>query len=120
MSLFERTKEVAKKRGINLQNTAESAGLSANAIYRWKTTNPSKVAIEAVAKVLNVSTDYLLGFTDDPKREVTSIPKTLDLNDVLDDEIILAFDGHNIPDEDKAKIKEYIQLLDLKRRSEHE
>ncbi|WP_273708036.1 helix-turn-helix domain-containing protein [Leuconostoc mesenteroides] len=120
MSLFERTKEVSKKRGINLQRTAELAGLSTNAIYRWKTTNPSKVSIDAVANVLNVSPEYLLGNTDEMNRTRVSVSSRIDLKDALDDEIILAFDGHDIPDEDKAKIKEYIQLLDLKRRSEHE
>lgn len=120
MTLFERTKNLSKQKGWNLQTTAEKAGLSQNAIYNWKTKEPSKVSLKAVADVLGVSTDYLLGLTDETNTPIVEKNSRIDLKDALNDEIMLAFDGHEIPDEDKVKIREYIELLDLKRRSEHE
>ncbi|CAK1245424.1 Transcriptional regulator [Fructobacillus evanidus] len=65
MTVFDRTKKISKLRGFSLQKTAEKAGLSQNAIYNWKTKEPSNVSLKAVASVLGVSTDYLTGKTDD-------------------------------------------------------
>lgn len=61
MSLFERTKDMASKRKMSLQEVATKAGLGINSIYGWKTKKPSYDRIEKVADVLNVTTDYLLG-----------------------------------------------------------
>lgn len=61
MSLFERTKDMASKRKMSLQEVATKAGLGINSIYGWKTKKPSYDRIEKVARVLNVTTDYLLG-----------------------------------------------------------
>ena len=65
MTLFERTKEISKKRGMSLQDAAKSAGIGINSIYQWKKQTPSVDRIKLVADVLNVSVDYLLGNTDD-------------------------------------------------------
>ena len=65
MTLFERTKEIASKRGMSLQEVAKKANLGVNSIYRWKERNPTTSNITKVADVLNVSVDYLLGNTDD-------------------------------------------------------
>lgn len=119
MSIFERVKEVSELRKISLQTLAEKSNMGINSIYGWKTKKPSVDKISAVADVLHVSTDYLLGRTDE-MNYISDDNKQIDLKDTLDDEIMLAFDGHEIPDEDKVKIREYIELLDLKRRSEHE
>ena len=120
MSIFERVKEVSELRKISLQTLAEKSNMGINSIYGWKTKKPSIDKISAVADVLHVSTDYLLGRTDDMNNSIVEKNSHIDLKDALNDEIMLAFDGHEIPDEDKVKIREYIELLDLKRRSEHE
>ena len=65
MTLFERTKEISKKRGMSLQDAAKSAGIGINSIYQWKKQTPSVDRIKLVADVLNVSVDYLLGNTDE-------------------------------------------------------
>lgn len=114
MRTLDRIKNISKKRGLSLQTLADKAGLGINTIYSWDKKIPSTSSLKSVADVLGVTTSYLLGEDNTPN------PDTLDLKDALDDEIVLAFDGRDIPDEDKVKIKEYIQLLDLKRRSEHE
>lgn len=109
MTLFERTKETAKKRGINLQKTAELAGLSANAIYRWKTTNPSKVSIDAVANVLNVPSDYLLGKTDSTENVSSN---TLAMDEALeDDELLLSFQGKEVTPEYRDAILAILRTM---------
>ena len=66
MSTFERIKKLSKKLDKNLQEVAMEAGLGKNAIYKWQAQNPKAIDLAEVAKVLNTTTDYLLGRTDDP------------------------------------------------------
>ena len=66
MTVVDRIKEISKKHGWNLKTTAAKAGLGENTIYGWKNFTPSSDKLQAVADVLNVSVDYLLGNTDNP------------------------------------------------------
>lgn len=70
---FERTKELAKIRKMSLREVNDKAKLGTNSIYKWKTNKPGSDALAAVAKVLNTTTDYLNGLTDNP-----SIPTSAD------------------------------------------
>lgn len=79
MNTFERIKEISKERGLNLKKTAIEAGLSENAIYKWKTQTPQSNALQAVADVLGVSVDYLLGNTDDMHAAKNEDPSTPEL-----------------------------------------
>ena len=65
MTVLERIKEVSKLRGYNLTKVNEMAHLGKNTIYSWKTKEPSHNNVQAVADVLGVSVDYLLGNTDE-------------------------------------------------------
>ena len=118
-TIYDRIKEISNKKGVSIDYVNDKAGLSNKAIYGWKKSTPKADNLQKVADVLHVSTDYLLGRTDE-MNYISDDNKQIDLKDTLDNEIMLAFDGHEIPDEDKVKIREYIELLDLKRRSEHE
>lgn len=118
--LLDNIKKESSKRGYSLRKLNDLAGLKPNIIYSWAKQEPSLTSLQKVADVLHVSTDYLLGRTDDMNNPIVEKNSHIDLKDALNDEIMLAFDGHEIPDEDKVKIREYIELLDLKRRSEHE
>lgn len=95
MNTFERIKEISKERGLNLKKTAIEAGLSENAIYKWKTQTPQSNALQAVADVLGVSVDYLLGNTDDMHANKKANPSTpeliaahwgIDLSELSDEE----------------------------------
>ena len=109
MTLFERTKETASNRGLSIQQVAKKAGLGINSIYRWKERNPTTSNIKAVADVLGVSVDYLLGNTDEMhlapnagKQEPINLAETVD--DSERDNVISA-NGQPISDEDWAIIK---------------
>ena len=60
MTLISRTKDIAKLRGLSLDDVALKAGLSAKSIYNWGRNSPKSENLQKVADVLNVSTDYLL------------------------------------------------------------
>ena len=109
MTVFERIKETAKLRGTNLKNLAKQVGLSENAIYSWKNKTPRTDNVQAVADVLGVSVDYLLGNTDEmhpapnaDKQEPINLDETVD--DSERDNVISA-NGQPISDEDWAIIK---------------
>lgn len=64
---FERIKELAKKKGVNLQKVSEDLGFSTNYLYSLKNKKtPSAEHMSKIADYFHVSTDYLLGRTDNP------------------------------------------------------
>lgn len=66
MTTFDRIKNISKKKGYSsLRVLSETAGLGPNAIYQWRNKTPRTDNLQAVADVLGVSVDYLLGNTDD-------------------------------------------------------
>lgn len=65
MTLFDRIKEIAKKRGYSIAEVERKANVSTNYMYQWKTRNPNPETLAAVAKVLGVSVDYLLTGKED-------------------------------------------------------
>lgn len=82
MTLVDRIKEIAKnKKGWNLKTTAEQAGIGINSIYRWKDQTPQTDKLTAVANVLDVSVDYLLGKSES---QTTSDTKDLDVEEAID------------------------------------
>ena len=109
MTVFERIKETAKLRGTNLKNLAKQVGLSENAIYSWKNKTPRTDNVQAVADVLGVSVDYLLGNTDEMHSNKKN-DKTVDLEK---DTTILALDGMELSDDYKQFIID--QVLSLRK-----
>lgn len=104
MTTIERIKKISKERGWSLQKVAEKAGIGINSIYRWNTKTPSTASLQAVADVLNVSVDYLLGKTDDNSTSMK--PKQVD---IADDDVIMTFEGKPIPPEDLELMKRLLR-----------
>ncbi|QEA44122.1 helix-turn-helix transcriptional regulator [Leuconostoc lactis] len=105
--LLDNIKKESSKRGYSLRKLNDLAGLKPNIIYSWAKQEPSLTSLQKVADVLHVSTDYLLGRTD--QMNATSSDKKV--ADILDDETILAFDGMEIAEEDKEKLREYARFI---------
>ncbi|HEM4003175.1 TPA: helix-turn-helix transcriptional regulator [Streptococcus suis] len=66
-STFEIVKELCKKQGISLNQLEEKLGLGKNSLYGLKRNQPSAERLQEIADYFNVSTDYLLGRTDNPR-----------------------------------------------------
>lgn len=62
--LFERIDALAKEKQLSFREIEVSACLANNSIRRWNNSIPSADKLAAVARVLQVSNDYLLGVTD--------------------------------------------------------
>lgn len=63
---FERIKELAKKQGLSINSLEEKLGYSRNTIYALKRNQPGSEKLQQIADYFSVSTDYLLGRTDNP------------------------------------------------------
>ncbi|MGO2853250.1 MAG: helix-turn-helix domain-containing protein [Tetragenococcus koreensis] len=113
MTLFERVKKISKQKGYSsLRNLAEDAGLGVNAVYQWKTQTPRTDNLQAVADVLGVSVDYLLGNTDDMHANKKATTSGDDLKEYFDEHPILKFDGKEIPDAEMKIIKRILEDMD--------
>lgn len=111
-STLEKIKELALKRGISLQKVAEDLGYSINYLYTLKEKTPKSDRLQEIADYFNVSTDYLLGRTDNPAISsdfvTTADGRVVDLSNLR--ERIVLFDGKPLSDEDVDKIAQIIKL----------
>lgn len=96
MALIDRVKETAKKNGYSLTELAVKAGIGEKSIYAWTTREPTVATLQKVADVLHVSTDYLLGRTDEMHATTVETVKKADIDD---DELLLSFQGKDVTPE---------------------
>ena len=111
-SLFEKIKELCQKRGISINSLEETLGDSRNTIYSMKSKKPNAERLQEIADYFNVSTDYLLGRTDNPNiaGDTVTTPdgRVVDLSNLR--ERVVLFDGKPLSDEDVDKIAQIIKL----------
>lgn len=109
---FERIKDLADKHRISLNDLEDKLGISRNSLYGIKKANPKSDRLQQIADYFNVSTDYLLGRTDNPAISsdlvTTADGRTVDLSNLR--ERIVLFDGKPLSDEDVDKIAQIIKL----------
>ena len=96
---FDKIKELAKKQGLSINLLEEKLGYSKNTIYNLKTSKPSTERISEIADYFHVSTDYLLGRTDNPKiASNDSAQSEVDLKELAKESFF--YDGHHLNHED--------------------
>lgn len=109
---FEKIKELADKQGISLNILEEKLGFSRNTIYNMKKSTPNVERVSKIADYFNVSTDYLLGRTDNPNiaSDTVTTPdgRVVDLSNLR--ERVVLFDGKPLSDDDVDKIAQIIKL----------
>nr|DAM77094.1 MAG TPA: repressor protein [Caudoviricetes sp.] len=96
---FEIVKDLCEKQGISLNTLEEKLELGKNSLYGLKRNQPSAERLQQIADYFNVSTDYLLGRTENPniaKDGDASAP--LDLRDIAAQSML--FDGKPLSEED--------------------
>ena len=109
---YEKIKELADKHGISLMKLEEDLGYSRNTLYKLKSQKPNAERISEIADYFNVSTDYLLGRTDNPSiaKDTVTTPdgRVVDLSNLR--ERVVLFDGKPLSDDDVDKIAQIIKL----------
>lgn len=108
-SVFEKVKELCDKHGISLNTLEENLGYGRNSLYSLKNKKPNAERIAEIADYFNVSTDYLLGRTDNPAiakdgQEYTSD----DLRQMAEN--AKTFDGKPLTDSDIEAIQNIIEI----------
>ena len=96
---FEKVRELARKKGLSLNQVEEKLGYSKNTLYSLKRQKISSERLQEIADYFNVSTDYLLGRTENPhiaKDGDASAP--LDLRDIAAQSML--FDGKPLTEDD--------------------
>lgn len=66
-STFEIIKRLSQQKGYSLQKVAEDLSFSVNYLYTLKEKTPKSDRLQEIADYFNVSTDYLLGRTNNPE-----------------------------------------------------
>lgn len=108
---FERVRELAKKQGLSINQLEEKLNFGKNSLYGLKKSNPNSKIIEKIADYFNVSTDYLLGRTDNPRiasDDTASEYTTEDLRKMARN--AKTFDGKPLTDEDVEAITNIIEI----------
>ena len=110
-STLEKIKELALKRGISLQKVAEDLGYSINYLYTLKEKTPKSDRLKEIADYFNVSTDYLLGRTDNPVIANDDTIAGYTSNDLRKmAENAKTFDGKPLTEEDIDAIQNIIEI----------
>jgi transcriptional regulator with XRE-family HTH domain len=110
-STLEKIKELALKRGISLQKVAEDLGYSINYLYTLKEKTPKSDRLQEIADYFNVSTDYLLGRTDNPSianNDTVAGYTSADLREMAEN--AKTFDGKPLTEEDIDAIQNIIEI----------
>lgn len=108
---FEKVRELAKKQGLSLNQVEEKLGYSKNTLYSLKRQKVSSERLQEIADYFNVSTDYLLGRTDNP---VIANDDTIagytsdDLRKMAEN--AKTFDGKPLTEEDIDAIQNIIEI----------
>ena len=106
---FEKVRELAKKQGLSLNQVEEKLGYSKNTLYSLKRQKVSSERLQEIADYFNVSTDYLLGRTDNPAIAGDAVAKTeIDLKKDAAESFF--YDGHELNDEDLDLISSLLEV----------
>jgi transcriptional regulator, cro/CI family len=101
---YEKIKELADKHGISLMKLEEDLGYSRNTLYKLKSQKPNAERISEIADYFNVSTDYLLGRTDNPAIAGDShVNEPDDIDKIIDRAMF--FDGKPLTDDDRRALR---------------
>lgn len=104
--MFEKIKELAQKRGINLQTLAKDLGYSENYFYTIKQGSQiPAVRLAEIADYFGVSVDYLLGRTQHNESIKTEVDLLLQSTDNT-----VTYQGVVLSDEEKEVVNNAIKL----------
>lgn len=107
-STFEIVKDLCEKQGISLNTLEDKLKLGKNSLYGLKRNQPSAERLQQIADYFNVSTDYLLGRTDNPVIARDTVIKTeIDLKKDAAESFF--YDGHELNDEDLDLISSLLE-----------
>lgn len=107
---FEKVRELAKKQGVSLNQVEEKLGYSKNTLYSLKRQKVSSERLQEIADYFHVSTDYLLGRTDNPAIAGGGTTTKTEIDLKKDAAESFFYDGHELNDEDLDLISSLLEV----------
>lgn len=111
MTLLDNIKILTKRRGISIRKMEEDIGVGSNVAYRWDKKSPSSDVLKKVADYFDVTTDYLLD------REERTFEDYLDLKDILDKNVDTSYNGVELSNEQKQRVRDVLTFIFWEERS---
>lgn len=117
MSLKERIKNLAQKRGMSLPALEAELGFGNSTIVKWDKSTPNADKLNAVAKYFGVTMEYLLeGIDEDGLTEKDNKDIAKDLEKIMDklsnnEDGPVSFEGNNIPEEDREMFAAQVEIM---------
>ena len=113
MHTYEIIKELVKQRFMTVAQLERTLDLSNGSISKWAKSKPNSEPLEKVADYLNVSTDYLLGRTDNSaiasdKEQFFFEGKEVNVEELAS--TAMRFNGKPLNEEDKKAIQNIIEI----------
>lgn len=109
-SFGDRLSELRKEKGLSQQELADLFEISKSAIAMYETDRrePDNETLKKLATYFNVSTDYLLGRTDERRPAEQIIEDVLPITDPLLDDLLKKVP--DLTDEEKESLAEHMQF----------
>lgn len=100
----ERLKKLRKEAELSQKSLASKLDTSQQNIGYWENgqRNPKRDKLTKMAEFFDVSIDYLLGTTDDPRTQVD-----IDIDEAIEKSV--AYDGKPITDNDREIIRNFLK-----------
>ncbi|HEU5581202.1 TPA: helix-turn-helix domain-containing protein [Streptococcus pneumoniae] len=111
MTILDRIRSLANDRKVTLAELERNLNFSNGSLRKWETSTPSGDKIEKIADYFNVSTDYLLGRTDNPtiaSDDTIAGYTSDDLRKMAEN--AKTFDGKPLTEEDIDAIQNIIEI----------
>lgn len=119
MSTFDtRLRKLRTDKNVTRKTLAEALGVSLEAISKWEIGRnyPNQEVLNSLADYFEVSVDYLLGRTDDPRPFPVEDMRSID-EKIKDEGFAYAlYDGaRDLTDKEKQELLDLFELIKLKR-----
>lgn len=116
MDIYERVQRLAKNQGLSVRELGNKLNIGPTTLYKWKKQTPKSDILIKVADFFGVSTDYLLGRSDDkydlsPQEKIDIGIEAEKMMKGLNDEGSINFYGEPMSEEDKEATLSALNLL---------
>mgnify|MGYP001622910442 FL=1 len=116
MDIYERVQYLAKNQGLSVRELGNKLNIGPTTLYKWKKQTPKSDILIKVADYFGVSTDYLLGRSDDkydlsPQEKIDIGIEAEKMMKGLNDEGSINFYGEPMSEEDKEATLAALNLL---------
>lgn len=107
MKVYDTIKTLASQRKISIAELERTLDISNGSISKWNVSHPNSGPLQKVADYFNVSTDYLLGRTENPK---------VNNGDQKEEMLVAAHMDDDLSEEELEDIRQYIEFIKSKHR----